>query len=1172
MKIWKIAAIAALGLTAFAADNVAPTKAELEEMYNSAYRAFDAGKFPEALKQLDAIDARQPDLAASKNLRGVILMRQGNYDQAEAALTEAARIDPKFWNARFNMAEIPFLKKDWPEARKRFEQLLSTGQSDLAKEASQLIQYKILLTYLMEGKSNMVDSILAKLELSPDTPAVDYVKAAVAFQQKNETEAKDWMTAAEKNYSPQLNKLFVESLYEIGWMEKPSGQRRASLPLMTAAERTEKTKAFGRSKFEQSQQSFRQRDFATALKLVDEADKADPNQPATLNLRGEILMQQGQFDNAEAAFKKAAKLDPKLRDAQYNLAQIPFKKKEYAKARDRFETLYKRIPGGEKNQAAELIKFKIFMALLMDGKESRAHSMMEEFQFTGDTPALYYAQAAWEYKHNNAQKAEDWTNSANKIYSPALNGVFADAFYDVGWLQRSEGTTSPAVAFDTGNVAASQTEGGPAVEPSPIPDKGSAANKPAGTLSLAQSASGPDGGMELAGAGATANQASSTGPAPETNSSAEASAAQSPSTSSESTTVSQPAAPENISASGVASEQNQPERQPAPAETAGASTVASSHNQSEQQPVAQTSPPEQATVGTAPTKASSSILAGASSRRLWIVGGLLLAALVLIGVAVVPLLRRGYKFSVPGAPQPASVTDAAVLKARTAPTHTIGVQGNGFAGGPRQVSLELKAWNSPVRSSPLSSPKTGVAFNRLKSSKSQPSRLLEPVEPHREESGPMSDPLFESVGPVVTAVEPQQPKKSARAGDPLLESVGPVIEQAPEIVPAVALEEVGLDGSEPVTEFSEVSTTTPQSLENEILEVPQAPVFATYETTESVADPREESVGGYDQPNEFFASGTEYAWTGMEAATEPTAVPIENDQPHETIFAEREAFVEQEDFAQPEAFSERDSFTEPETPVSEVIGERTSDSQPPPIVSDQPVFPQPTIPATMPETTQTPPAPIAKAAPPPPPKPQPQAPVPAAAMQTSVQLTFSFEIAAMQLTPSFKMGVLKVRPISKLVTMRLPSPQRAQSPLNLQVAFEVVKIQPVAGALGTIRVVPSQQQRPAMGGMPSFAVAGLQVVANSETAPVQLTPSSQGRASVFVTVPFQISTLEFSPTLEIGSVTLNSNSKQVVVQLPGTGPGPVEGAPMFEIANLELNEGGEIVSMQLNLLGGPKRA
>jgi Flp pilus assembly protein TadD len=1115
MRIWKIAAIAALGLTSFAADNVAPTKAELEEMYNTAYRAFDAGKFPEALKQLDAIDARQPDLAASKNLRGVILMRQGNYDQAEAALTEAARIDPKFWNARFNMAEIPFLKKDWAEARKRFEQLLSTGQSDLAKEASQLIQYKILLTYLMEGKSNMVDSMLAKLELSPDTPAVDYVKAAVALQQKNQAEAKDWISAAEKNYSPQLNKLFVESLYEIGWMEKPAGQRRASLPLMTAAERTEKTKAIARSKFEQSQQAFRQRDFAAALKLVDEADKADPNQPATLNLRGEILMQQGQFDDAETAFKKAAKLDPKLRDAQYNLAQIPFKKKEYAKARDRFETLYKRIPGGDKNQAAELIKFKIYMTFLMEGKESRAHSMMEEFQFTGDTPALYYAQAAWEYKHNNSQKAEDWTNSANKIYSAALNGVFADAFYDVGWLQRPEGTTAPAVAFDTSSVAASQAEGGPAVEPSPIPDKRS------GTLTLAPSTSAPDGGMELANAGTTANQTSLTGPAPETNSPPAQPVTQSPSTSDESTTASQSVAPE----------------------TASAAAVSSTQNQTEQQPTTQTSPPEPAAVATAPAKVSSSTIAGVPSRRLWIVGGLLLAAVVLIALAILPALRR-YKFTVPGSSRPEPRADTALFKAKTAPAHTNRVQGNGFAGGPPQVSLELKPWNPPSRQSALPSPKAGGAFNRLKVSKPKPSRLPVPIEPQREESAPGAEPFFESVGPV--------------------------LEQESELVSPVTSQKTEVDGAESVTEFAEASTTTAQS-EPQTVEVPEEPVFAAQEVHEFSERPMEEAVIASEQPTEVFASAAEYARPGTEAAVELTAEPIGNDQPHEPIFAKREAFVERE------TFGERESFAEREAPVSEVTAEPVSDFQAPPAIPAQRVFPQTTIPATMPETTQTPPAPIAKApAPPvakpqPPPQPQPQAPVPAAGMQTSVQLTFSFEIAAMQLTPSFKMGVLKVRPISKLVTMRLPSPQRAQSPLNLQVAFEVVKIQPVAGALGTIRVVPSQQQRPAMGGMPSFAVAGLQVVPNSETAPVQLTPSPQGRASVFITVPFQISTLEFSPTLEIGSVTLNSNSKQVVVQLPGTGPGPVEGAPMFEIANLELNEGGEIVMMQLNLLGGPKR-
>src|SRR5437588_11678152 len=216
MKIRKFAAVAVLVLCSFAATNVAPSKSELEAMYSKAFRDFDANNFSEALKELDEIDVRQPDLAESQNLRGVILMRQGIYDKAEAALHEAVRIDPKFWNARFNLAEVPFLKKDWAEARTRFQQLLSSDVAGLEGEATQLIQYKILLTYLLEGKENMVDSILAKFELSPDTPAVHYANAAIALQHKKNKEARDLIVVAEKNFSPQLNNVFAESLYEVG--------------------------------------------------------------------------------------------------------------------------------------------------------------------------------------------------------------------------------------------------------------------------------------------------------------------------------------------------------------------------------------------------------------------------------------------------------------------------------------------------------------------------------------------------------------------------------------------------------------------------------------------------------------------------------------------------------------------------------------------------------------------------------------------------------------------------------------------------------------------------------------------------------------------------------------------------------------------------------------------
>src|SRR5918912_4099181 len=151
MIIRTLAAVSIIVITSLAATNVAPSKAELEAMYSKAFHEFDRNDFDQALKDLDEMDARQPDLAESQNLRGVIYMRQRLYDKAEAALYEAVRIDPKFWNARFNLAEIPFLKKDWAEARKRFQELLTSNAADLQGEATQLIQYKILLTYLMEG-------------------------------------------------------------------------------------------------------------------------------------------------------------------------------------------------------------------------------------------------------------------------------------------------------------------------------------------------------------------------------------------------------------------------------------------------------------------------------------------------------------------------------------------------------------------------------------------------------------------------------------------------------------------------------------------------------------------------------------------------------------------------------------------------------------------------------------------------------------------------------------------------------------------------------------------------------------------------------------------------------------------------------------------------------------
>ncbi len=1094
-----IAAIAALAIGSLAAENVAPTKSELEGMYGKAFREFDANNFSQALKELDAIDARQPDLAASKNLRGVILMRQGVYDKAEAALLEAARIDPKFWNARFNLAEIPFLKKDWVQARTRFEELLSSSQSDLASEASQLIQYKILLTYLLEGKDNMVDSILAKLELSRDTPAVDYVKAAVALQHKNQSEAKDWIKVAEKSFSPQLNKLFAESLYEVGWLERPTGEARASLPLTTAVERAEKGKALARSKFEQAQQALRQRDFVTARKLVEEADQAQPNQPATVNLRGEILMEQKQFAEAEAAFKKAAKLDPKFREAQYNLAQIPFKNKDYAKARERLEALLERTPGGDKNQAAELMKFKIYMTLLLEGKESRAQAMMEQFQFTGDTPALYYAQAAWEFKHSNPEKAADWTASAKKIYSPALNSVFAEAFYDVGWMQGPETASAPEPALDTGSAIAAQAEGSPAVEPSPIPDALAAANKQAEkskgepSASSVVAANPPDSAAQTTSVAQTAEELP-------------------PSASTEQAATETGVRPEEGAGAGVSgsSSQGSITATGSPAETAMAASAPA--GESEQTTAAETKP----SVAPAVPPAEGTLISQPGivglNRRTWIVGGLLLAGIFVLAWAIVPSLRRRYSFNTADYLQPESV--ATSPRRDLAPAAKQTALGNGLFGGPRQISLRLTASKPSLRHTALPSAESTRSFDALADLTAKKAQV--PAYHHAElrEITPVTEPFFESesVKPVIEysgEKAPQAEPESPSFTEPVFGSgVGPVIQETTETSQPI-LREAEVPAVRAVSESSAIAAEKPIAIPTAVAG-PVRPGVATRTSPE----PEIEPIG-----QEHLLPHAEAVTLAQSTLAKPVTVPAPGIQP---------------------------------------------------AISAEPEFSQTTKPAIMPESTQTTPAPITKPAV----SKLPAAPVtklqPAATMQTSVQLTFSFEIAAMQLTPSFKMGSLKVRPISKVVTMRLAPSQQPQPAMNLQVSFEIAKIQPVGSALGTIRMFPSQQ-RPPVSGSPSVAVGGLQLVSNSEAAPVQLTPSQPGQATVFVTVPGQITTIEFAPSLEIASVVLNSNSKQVRLQLPGAGPSPREGAPTFEITNLQLGDNGDIAMMQLNLLGSGQK-
>jgi len=1211
MKIRKFAAIALLVFGTIAANDVAPSNSELEAMYDKAYRAFDAANYVQALKELDAIDARKPDLAASQNLRGVVYMRQGLYDKAEAALSEARGLDPKFWNARFNLAEIPFLKKDWAEARKRFQELLTSNAAELQGEATQLIQYKILLTYLLEGNDTMVDSILAKFELSPDTPAVHYANAAISLQGQNIPDAKNWMSAAEKNFSPQLNKLFAESLYEIGWLQKQPGQQRPAVQLLSPEERAGKTKAVAKTAFEQALQAYEQRDFDSAARLTEQADAAEPNQPQVLNLRGAILLEQQKYDEAERFFKQALKVDPKFREAQFNLADVPFRNKDYAEARDRFQALLKQTPGGDKNQAAQLINFRIFLTYLLEGKDSRAQKLMEQFQFSGDTPALYYAEAAWEFKHENTDKANDWITSARKIYPSASNAQYAAGFYDLGWLKNAMVLSSPTPTASVGAaaVASTQTESSvPAIEPSPIP--GAEVKTEEGTqLALAQTPSpGPKASeavvnptpaevvvsnakamgtparpedipaapaatgisVESPSASATPSPAIALAtaapvPVPAIAATPDVSVVTAPvvaSTPEASAPTPEPAAtmaaptpaPELAAATTATQPVNESAESAAPVATV-ATTAANAITATNTTPATVLAPEKVGKFAPMPTVGERiSSFTGQRPLLVWILG--LSGFGLLVSVVVVEIRRRigmtqlGHR--------PATVTGPSLHDDEMAEETPELQAPKRFVGGPRQVSVQLKASEPALRRAVIPVAK-----------RVPDPVIVPPAEPEETTiNGRTIEPAYvdfeeASVGPVIEQVPTNGEKEVVpEAGafasfvsdepavsyeEPPPAAYEPSVSDEPTVSYEPAIEEAE---PEPVAAFAEDTFPTEPVREWEISESGEAPA-SVLET--QVCEPATAEVSA---PFELEEQISIQEWS-----PEPEAVGQGQPVPYQTV-------VTTEEPIQAEA-TEEPEIAEIAGVGRAIAGISALREMPeiPPASEEEHFAPQPTPIETMPETLQTPTTPVIRTSGGPT-QPAHSASAPQAAaggVHTAVQITLSCEIASMQLTPTFKMGALQLRPISKVVTMRLASsPQQQQAAMNLQVNFEIAKIQAAAGSLGQLRVNPSQQQKPATLATPSFNISGLQLVSGFESAPLQLTPSHQTQASVHLTAAFQITSVEFSPTFEIAGIILNSTSKTVAVQLPGAGASSVENAPMFEITNVQMASNGEIAMLQLN--------
>lgn len=199
-----------LPLTMLAAGGLKGETTAFKMAVDRANQAIGAGKPAAAEKQIDAVIKADPNAAEGPNLRGVLRLREGRYEEAAGQFNEALARNPKFFPAKFNLAEVALLRRDAWEALRRFEELQSVDP------ASEVLQFKITLCYVLVGEDARATETASLIRFPGNTPAYYYARAAGWMKKENWPQVAYYLGSAHKYYEPAQCAYFEASLQAVG--------------------------------------------------------------------------------------------------------------------------------------------------------------------------------------------------------------------------------------------------------------------------------------------------------------------------------------------------------------------------------------------------------------------------------------------------------------------------------------------------------------------------------------------------------------------------------------------------------------------------------------------------------------------------------------------------------------------------------------------------------------------------------------------------------------------------------------------------------------------------------------------------------------------------------------------------------------------------------------------
>jgi len=142
-------------------------------------------------------------------------------------------------------------------------------------------------------------------------------------------------------------------------------------------------------------EQYRREKFDEALATLDRLDQSSRPTVESLDLRGCIYLEQGKFDAATKAFEAAHAIKYEAFAPKIHLADVLFRQKKFAEARQEYEKLVE-------TRAAmwpDYARFGVLVCHLGEKDEDRARRVLAAIVFPSGSPVYYYGQAAWAFAH-----------------------------------------------------------------------------------------------------------------------------------------------------------------------------------------------------------------------------------------------------------------------------------------------------------------------------------------------------------------------------------------------------------------------------------------------------------------------------------------------------------------------------------------------------------------------------------------------------------------------------------------------------------------------------------------------------------------------------------------------------------------------------------------------------